>query len=173
MVTSEASQWRYLQNACGKSGLQALEIDGVAPLITGYANDLLTSTFGPNFSVRLITQDPETGKEVLDIVVIRGDGSETSLENLSGGEKVWVLKSLRLAITLVSKQKSGRDFKTIFCDEEDGALDVEKAQAFVGLYKSILHVGGFNACFYISHNPDVVGMADHQILFSKEGILVK
>lgn len=173
IATSESAQWRYLQNACGKSGLQALEIDGVAPLITGYANDLLTSTFGPNFSVRLITQDPETGKEVLDIVVIRGDGSETSLENLSGGEKVWVLKSLRLAMTLVSKQKSGRDFKTIFCDEEDGALDVEKAQAFVGLYKSILHVGGFNACFYISHNPDVVGMADHQILFSKEGILVK
>ncbi len=172
-VTSESAQWRYLQNACGKSGLQALEIDGVAPLITGYANDLLTSTFGPNFSVRLITQDQETGKEVLDIVVIRGDGSETSLENLSGGEKVWVLKSLRLAMTLVSKQKSGRDFQTILADEEDGPLDSEKSQSFIGLYKSILHVGGFNACFYISHNPDVVGMADHQILFSKEGILVK
>lgn len=171
-VTAESSQWRYLQNACGKSGLQALEIDGVAPLITGYANDLLTSTFGPNFSVRLITQDPETGKEILDIVVIRGDGSETSLENLSGGEKVWVLKSLRLAMTLVSKQKSGRDFKTILADEEDGPLDVEKAQSFVGLYKAILGVGGFNSCFYISHNPEVVGMADHQVLFSREGIRV-
>lgn len=171
-VTAEAAQWRYLQNACGKSGLQALEIDGVAPLITGYANNLLTSTFGPNFSVRLITQDPETGKEILDIVVIRGDGSETSLENLSGGEKVWVLKSLRLAMTLVSKQKSGRNFQTILADEEDGPLDVEKAQSFVGLYKAILDVGGFNSCFYISHNPEVVGMADHRIQFSHEGIQV-
>lgn len=171
-VTAEASQWRYLQNACGKSGLQALEIDGVAPLITGYANDLLTSTFGPNFSVRLITQDPETGKEVLDIVVIRGDGSETSLENLSGGEKVWVLKSLRLAMTLVSKQKSGRDFGTIFCDEEDGALDTEKSQSFIGLYRAIMGVGGFSTCCYISHNNDVISMADHTIQFSREGIRV-
>ncbi len=172
-VTSESAQWLYLQNACGKGGLQALEIDGVAPLITGYANDLLTSSFGPNFSVRLDTQDPETGKEILDIVVIRGDGSETRLENLSGGEKVWVLKSLRLAMTLVSKQKSSRNFQTILCDEEDGPLDSEKAQSFVGLYKSILEVGGFDSCFYISHNPEVVGMADHRIVFSNAGIYVE
>ncbi|WP_022667895.1 AAA family ATPase [Desulfospira joergensenii] len=171
-VTVESSQWLYLQNACGKSGLQALEIDGVAPLITGYANDLLTSSFGPNFSVRLITQDPETGKEVLDIVVIRGDGSETSLENLSGGEKVWILKSQRLAMTLVSKEKSGLNFQTILCDEEDGPLDSEKAMSFVGLYKAILEVGGFNDCFFISHNPDVVAMADHWINFSENGILI-
>jgi len=172
-VTAESSQWLYLQNACGKGGLQALEIDGVAPLVTGYANDLLTSTFGPNFSVRLITQDPETGKEILDIVVIRGDGSETRLENLSGGEKVWVLKSLRLAMTLVSKQKSGRNFQTILCDEEDGPLDTEKARSFVGLYRSILEVGKFDTCFYISHNPEVVAMADHRILFSGEGVQVE
>lgn len=172
-ITVESAQWLYVQLSCGKTGLQALEIDGVAPLITGYANDLLTSTFGPNFSVRLVTQDPETGKEILDIVVIRGDGSETHLENLSGGEKVWVLKSLRLAMTLVSKQKSERNFQTILCDEEDGPLDAEKAQSFVGLYKSILDVGGFDSCFYISHNPEVVGMADHRVSFSREGIRVE
>lgn len=171
-LTAEASQWLYLQNACGKTGLQALEIDGVAPLITGYANDLLSSSFGPNFSVNLITQDPETGREVLDIIVIRGDGSETRLENLSGGEKVWVLKSLRLAMTLISKEKSGRNFQTILADEEDGPLDAEKAQSFVGLYKAILEVGGFESCFYISHNPDVVGMADHRIEFSEGGVQI-
>jgi DNA repair exonuclease SbcCD ATPase subunit len=171
-IAEEASQWEYLKHACGKTGLQALEIDGVAPLITGYANDLLTSSFGPNFSVKLITQDPETGKEVIDIIVIRGDGSETKLENLSGGEKVWVLKALRLAMTLVSKEKSGRNFKTILCDEEDGPLDTEKAVSFAGLYKSILEVGGFDSCFYISHNQDVIGMADHRIEFSRGGISI-
>ena len=168
----DISDWTYLRNACGKNGLQALEIDGVAPMITGYANDLLAKSFGPNFTVKLVTQDPETGKEVLDIVVIREDGAETLLENLSGGEKVWILKALRLAMTLVSKEKSGRDFQTFFADEEDGALDGEKALNFIGLYRSLMSTGDFNTCFYISHNPEVVAMADHQIRFSREGIEV-
>lgn len=169
-ITHEKSEWDYLRNACGKSGLQALEIDGVAPLITGYANDLLSQSFGPNFSVKLVTQDEETGKEVLDIVVIRGDGSESLLENLSGGEKVWILKALRLAMTMVSKEKSGRNFTSFFADEEDGALDGEKALNFVGLYRSLMAEGGFDSCFYISHNPAVVGMADHRLEFSRGGI---
>lgn len=171
-VKKESSQWVYLQNACGKNGLQALEIDGVAPLVAGYGNDLLTSSFGPNFSVKIITQDPETGKETFDIMVIRSDGSETSFKKLSGGEKVWILKSIRLGMTLVSKEKSGRNFKTLLADEEDGPLDSEKAQSFIGLYRSILEVGGFDTCLYISHNPDVVGMADHLINFNGNGIEV-
>ncbi|MBI9092996.1 MAG: SMC family ATPase [Desulfobacterium sp.] len=171
-IKGEISQWDYLKLACSKTGLQALEIDGVAPLVTGYANDLLSQSFGPNFSVKLVTQDPETGKEVLDIIVIRGDGSETKLENLSGGEKVWILKALRLAMTLVSKEKSGRNFESFFADEEDGPLDGEKACNFIGLYRSMMNVGKFGDCFYISHNPDVVAMADHHIRFSGEGIKV-
>ncbi|WP_300456661.1 SMC family ATPase [Desulfobacula sp.] len=171
-LKKDMSEWTYLRNSCGKTGLQALEIDGVAPMVTGYANDLLSQSFGPNFSVKLVTQDPETGKEVLDIVVLRGDGSETLLENLSGGEKVWILKSIRLAMTLVSKEKSGRNFQSFFSDEEDGALDGEKALNFVGLYRSLMTTGGFDTCYYISHNPDVVAMADHQIRFSREGIKV-
>jgi exonuclease SbcC len=171
-ITKESSQWVYLQNACGKNGLQALEIDGVAPLVTGYGNDLLTSSFGPGFTVRIITQDPETGKETFDIIVIRSDGSEVSFKKLSGGEKVWILKAIRLGMTLVSKEKSGRNFETLLADEEDGPLDSEKAQSFIGLYKSILEVGGFNSCFYISHNPEVVSMADHRIEFTGNGIEV-
>ncbi len=172
-ITHEKSEWDYLRNACGKNGLQALEIDGVAPLITNYANELLSQSFGPNFSVKLVTQDEETGKEVLDIVVIRGDGSESLLENLSGGEKVWILKALRLAMTMVSKEKSGRNFTSFFADEEDGALDGEKALNFVGLYRSLMETGGFDSCYYISHNPGVVAMADHQLVFSKGGITIE
>ena len=171
-IRMEIHQWSYLRDACGKTGLQALEIDGVAPLVSGYANELLNQSFGPNFSVKLVTQNIDTGREVLDIVVIRGDGSETLLENLSGGEKVWILKALRLAMTLVSKEKSGRNFGSLFCDEEDGPLDSEKSQSFVGLYRSMMDVGKFKDCFYISHNPDVVAMADHLIQFSGSGIEV-
>ncbi|MCK9520745.1 MAG: hypothetical protein M0R74_17235 [Dehalococcoidia bacterium] len=171
-IQSEASEWRYLQGAFSANGLRALEIDSVAPAISGYANDLLSRAFGATFSVRFRTQD-DTGREVLDILVIRDDGDEVLLDNLSGGEKVWNLKALRLAMTLVSKQKSGMDFRTCLADEEDGALDVENAVNFVHLYKAFMGAGGFDDCYFISHKPDCVAMADHQILFNGRGVEIQ
>lgn len=171
-VIAESSEWAYLKNACGKDGLRALEIDSVAPVVTGYANDLLLSTFGPAYTVKFRTQDEETGREVLDILVIREDGSEVLLDNLSGGEKVWSLKALRLAMTLISKEKSGKAFGSVFCDEEDGALDTDNAQHFISLYRSFMASGGFDDCYFISHKPECVSMADHVIEFGNGGVKI-
>ena len=170
MYLNESSEWAYLKNACSKDGLRALEIDSVAPVVTGYANDLLISTFGPSSTIRFKTQDEETLREVLDILVIREDGTEVLLDDLSGGEKVYNLKALRLAMTLVSKEKSGMNFLCAMADEEDGALDVENAINFVGLYRSFMKSGQFDTCFYISHKPDCVAMADHVINLNGNGI---
>ncbi len=164
-ISGSAAEWSYIQNACGKDGLRALEIDSVSPLITRYSNDLLSSTFGSDFSIKFQTQD-EQGREALDIIVIREDGSETFLENLSGGQKIWNLKALRLALTLVSKEKSGRNFLTALCDEEDGSLDVSNAVNFIDLYRAFMASGGFESCFYISHKPECVAMADRRIVFN-------
>ena len=167
----QAGQWSYLEEACSKDGLRALEIEGVAPVITGHANDMLSGTFGPNNSVRFETQD-ENGKEVLDIVVIGDDGSETLLTNLSGGERVWILKALRLAQTLISQEKSGRHFETALMDEEDGALSNENAIRFIGLYRKLMEIAKMNACYYISHRPDAIHLADHRIKFKEGGLQV-
>ena len=161
----EYSEWDYLRLACSKTGLQALEIDGAAPLIVREANSLLEQAFGLDSQIRIVTQDPESGREVFWIKVIREDGSEDDFGNLSGGQKVWIAKALSLGMTLVSKRKSGRDFMTLFADEEDGALDSEKALEFVQLYRSMMSTGDFETCFFISHNPEVVAMADHEIKF--------
>jgi exonuclease SbcC len=165
------SRWIYIRDACSKDGLRALEIEGVAPVITGYANDMLTGTFGPNHTVRFETQD-EDGKEILDIVVISGDGSETLLSNLSGGERVWILKSLRLAQTLISQQKSGRHFDTALMDEEDGALSNRNAIRFISLYGTLMEMAKMDACYFISHRADAISMADHRIEFKEGGISV-
>jgi len=170
-VTAEVSEWSYLKTACGKKGLQALEIDAVSPTIEAYANDLLISTFGPGNTIRFETQDPD-GKEVLNIVVMDPDGSETLLENKSGGEAVWILKALRLALTLLSKEKSGRDFETVLMDEEDGALSPANAVKFIGLYRSMMDIGGFDDCFYISHKQEAVGLANHRLIFGDNGIQI-
>lgn len=163
-ITREISEWTYLRNSCSKNGLQALEIDGAAPLITSFANDLLAQAFGPLFTVRLRTQDDE-GREVLDIVVIMEDGSEILLDNLSGGQKIWVLMALRLAMTLLSKEKSGRNFETAFFDELDGPLDPENSLNFIGMYQAFMKTGGFKMVPFISHKPDCRSMADNVLQF--------
>jgi DNA repair exonuclease SbcCD ATPase subunit len=120
-------------------------------------------------TIRFETQDDE-GKEVLNIVVMDPDGSETMLENKSGGEAVWILKSLRLALTLLSKEKSGRNFQTVLMDEEDGALSPANAVKFIGLYRSMMDIGGFDTCHYISHKQEAIGLANHRMIFTEKGV---
>ncbi|MFA5322557.1 MAG: SMC family ATPase [Smithella sp.] len=163
-VQADIADWTYIRNACGKNGLQALEIDGAAPLITGYANDLLSKAFGSLYTVKFRTQDDE-GKECLDIIVITEDGTEVLLDNLSGGQKVWSLMALRLAMTLLSKEKSGRNFQTAFFDEMDGALDSDNAVNFIELYKSFMNIGHFETIPFISHKQECRSMADHVLMF--------
>ena len=142
-INNEAREWAYLRNACSKDGFRALEIDSVAPAIAASANDLLHSAFGSGTSIEIITQDPETGKEILDIMVHTADGDCTEITLFSGGEKVWLLKACRLALTMISKERSGRIIQTCFADEEDGALDPDKAMQFVNLYRSFYRTGRF------------------------------
>lgn len=170
-IDTEISEWNYLQYACSKKGLQILEIDGVTPLIVRDANEILHSSFGGEFTLKIVTKDEETGAEVFQIWVIKNDGSEVLIENLSGGQKVWCLKALRLAMTLISKEKSHKSLQTAFADEEDGALDEEKAARFIRLYRAFMTEGGFDTCLFISHRPDVIAMADHRLQFTEAGIM--
>jgi len=170
-IQAQVSEWTYMRNALSKDGIRALEIDSVAPSISAYANQILYNTFGPAYSVKLRTQDDE-GREVLDILAIEESGKETLLEDLSGGEKCWSLKALRLAMTLIAKQKSGRSLESCFADEEDGALDAENAQNFIRLYQSFMEAGGFDSCFFISHRPECVAMANRILEFGEGGISV-
>ena len=161
-LSKSVSEWTFLKNACGANGLRALEIESVAPEITHDANSLLEKAFGSWAMVDFKTLSDE-GKEVLEPRVIDQDGDSVLIGNRSGGQQVWALKALRLAMTMVSKKRSGKNFKTLFCDEDDAGLDVETAQNFTKLYRAIMGTAGFKKCFYISHKPDCVAIADSVI----------
>jgi DNA repair exonuclease SbcCD ATPase subunit len=169
VLLTEAAQWTYARNGCSKTGLQALELAAVAPSISNYANNLLLSTFGPGNTLKVATLD-DTGKEVLDFVVTLEDGEEVLLDLFSGGEQVWLHKAARLALTMVSKEKSGRAFNSCMLDEEDGALDEHSAQDFISLYRQFMIQGGFKTNFFISHKPVCVAMADRVIEFTGHGV---
>jgi len=170
-IRKTRSEWSYLKDACAKDGIRQLEIDAVVPRINLYANELLrVGQF--NDMVKLITQDPE-GREVLDLLTIDQDGDEVLLSNRSGGEKVWPLKTIRLAMARLNNEKSGRDFRTLLADEEDSPLSVENALRFVSLYRSIITphaetgVSTFDDAYFITHKPECASLADHLLTFKK------
>jgi len=168
-ISEHQSGWSYLQAKCGKNGLQALEINSVAPSITHDANRLLEQAFGAWAMVDIQTLDDD-GKEVLRPQVIDADGDKVLVANRSGGQQVYALKALRLAMTKVSKEKSGRQYLTAYADEDDAGLDIETAKNFTKLYRAFLNEGGFNKVFFVSHKRECVELADHVVRLGKGGI---
>lgn len=170
-ITGQMGLWLYCQHGCGKDGLRALEIDSVVPNIVHETNDLLSSSnFG---TIKIITQDPDTGKEIFKIIVINDSGKEVPLDLRSGGEKIWPVQALRLGMTLIYKRKSNKIYKTVFNDELDGSMDPKNAKRFISLYPRFMKTGGFDTCFYISHKKECVDMADHSLVFADGGITVE
>jgi DNA repair exonuclease SbcCD ATPase subunit len=172
MLSAHQRDWSSLQSLCGPDKIQALEIDAAAPIVTQTANDLLRSCFGDQFSIRF--QTVKDGKEVFDILVYdQTVGEEKNLKDISGGEEVWILKALRLALVLLTKEKSGRVYLTLYGDEEDGKLALENRLAYLEMYRRMLNLGNFQTCFLVSHTPELIEACDHKMYFRRGAIDIR
>jgi exonuclease SbcC len=170
-LNDEISQWSTLEKAFGNDGIIALELDDAGPQISAIANELL-QVFGGRFSVRIDTQSAKAAggmKEVFDITVFDNQTNEQkSIKRLSGGEKTWIEDAVTKAICIYNKSASGRQFKSIFTDEKDGALDAEKKKEFWAMKRRVLELGGYDREFAITQSPELMDMADSVIKLSKE-----
>ena len=92
-------------------------------------------------------------------------GKQANYLLMSSGQKALVLHALRWAITLYAKERSDRDFRSVYCDEVDGKLDPETRHEFVTMNRDVMKIGGFDAMFLVSHSDEVVSGADHLIRF--------
>jgi len=171
----EISEWRFLQRACGKDGIQALELDAAGPGVSEIATQIL-QRFGKDWYLQLVTQrekaDRSGKKEVFDIVITSADGVKR-YDDLSGGEKVWVEESLRKAVAIFLFQRSGSAsrYQTLFQDEVDGALDPERAQAFLETTREAHRLTGAHHTILVSQRPDFHEQIDQKIVLNPgEGV---
>lgn len=164
LLVKDVASWRYLQIACGKTGLPNLRIDGAAPRIVYNANRLLLQAYGALYSIRLETQNEE-GREDLKVKIIMENGGEVYLDDISGGQRTWCVQALWLAMSLLNQEKSGKHF-TYFCaDENDGALDAANAENFTALYLPFMLDGRLDDLVFISHKAACRAMADNILVF--------
>jgi len=148
-------EWQYLHRACGPDGIQALELDAMGPGIADVANSILESAYGARFQIEFRTTriggSGSKTKQIEDFQIVvhdSKDGSEQLLETLSGGESVWVKRSIYDAFGIIRARKTGTKFLTVMQDEADGALDpdarmnyfrmLEKAHQEAGRFHTIV-----------------------------------
>jgi exonuclease SbcC len=163
-VEDELANWTLLARCMSNDGLIALAIDDAGPALSSLANDLLLACYGPRFTVAIHTL-LETSKgdqrEGFDIVVHDGaTGEAKSVSLMSGGEKTWIEASLTRAVALYLAKHTERRYTTLFTDEADGALDIERKRMFMVMKREVLRLGGYEREYFISQTPELTAMAD-------------
>lgn len=160
-------EWTTLEQALGKDGVQALEIDAAGPAVAGLANELLESCYGPRFSISFETLREKKSKageytESFDILVY-DEGEVRPIEGLSGGEKVIVGEAVGLALALFNSKRSGIRWETLWRDETAGALDPANAARYVDMLRRARELGGFHQVIFVSHQEQVWERADSRV----------
>lgn len=157
--------WALLERSLGPNHLQALEIDAAGPEVSAIVNDLLEATYGPRFSVELVTLQEASGgrvqKEIFDLRVFDAlRGTPRPLAAFSGGEKVVIDEAVKLGLAVFNARRSGQQFGSIFRDECDGALSEENALLYPAMLRRARELGGIHHLFFVSHRTPVWEQAD-------------
>lgn len=164
----DADEWTWLQRACGPDGIQALELDALAPSIEEVANRLLQAAYGSRFSIRFeTTRLDATGKKQLeDFLILIADsehGDEQELSTLSGGEAVWIKRALYDSFGIIRARNTGLKFLTVMQDESDGALDPEHREQYARMLEAAHAESGRHHTIMITHSAEVQEMLGQRI----------
>ena len=165
-VEDEGLAWQTLAKALGRDGLQRLELDGAAPVVSDLTNDLLSVGFGTRYQVSLVTEVPTADrkdmKERVAMMVLDQEhgGAERDLGDLSGGERVIVEEAIRAALSIYVNMRSRIRFKTLWRDECSGALSPENVPKYAAMLRRMLQLSGADQCLFVCHQPELADMAD-------------
>jgi exonuclease SbcC len=171
---AEARDWQYLQRACGPDGIQALELDALAPSIAQVANRLLAAAYDSRFRIEFrTTRIGGSGSRVKQMetfeVYIHDTeaGTEQELKTLSGGESVWIKKAIYDAFGIIRAQNTGTKFTTAFFDEADGALDPEARERYFRMLEAAHAESGRRHTIVITHSREIQEMIEQRIVMDE------
>lgn len=170
-ISAEISKWVLLTKALGTDGIVAMQIDDAGPAIAGITNTLLQDCYGGRFQITLVTQaQTATGimKEAFLIQVEDTHRGEIKLlDDMSGGEKVWINECLVRGIALYIAQAADARYETLFSDESDGALDPERKRQYMEMQRAVVERGGYSREYIITQTPELLNLCDAVIDVSK------
>ena len=158
-LQAQVAEWRLLELAFSDKGVQALELDAVAPSIAAIANGLLRDAFGTRYQIEFnTTRMGGTGarqRQIEDFLINILDsetGDTQELSTLSGGETVWIRRALYDAFGIIRARNTRLQFLTVFQDEADGALDPAARLTYLRMLESAHRQAGRRHTLIITHS---------------------
>jgi exonuclease SbcC len=173
----EGQEWELISRAFGRDGIQALELDALAPGISETANRILESAYGDRFKIAIeTTRIGGAGKKVKQIedfvikVIDAEDGEAVNLEDKSGGEAVWIKRAIYDAFAVIRKRNTAFAFLTCFQDETDGALDAAAKTAYCRMLEASHAESHLRHTIIITHSNEVKAMIEQKIEMETLGV---
>jgi exonuclease SbcC len=167
---AEGAEWDLITRGFGRDGIQALELDALAPGIAETANRILASAYGERFRIEIrTTRIGGAGKRTRQIedfliyVIDAADGEAVLLDDKSGGESVWIKRAIYDAFAVIRKRNTGFAFLTCFQDEADGALDSAAKTAYCRMLEAAHAESGLRHTVIITHSEEVKAMIPQKI----------
>jgi exonuclease SbcC len=166
----EGQEWELIARAFGRDGIQALELDALAPGISETANRILESAYGDRFRIEIrTTRIGGAGKKTKQIedfliyVIDSEDGEAVLLDDKSGGEAVWIKRAIYDAFAVIRKRNTAFAFLTCFQDETDGALDAAAKTAYCRMLEAAHAESHLQHTIIITHSNEVKAMIEQKI----------
>jgi exonuclease SbcC len=163
----DCADWQFLERATGPNGIQALELDALAPSIANVTNRLLSEAYGSRYQIEFrttrIAGKGSKVKQVEDFEICILDtesGEEQEIATLSGGEAVWIRKALYDGFGIIRAQNTGVRFQTVFLDEADGALDPEARMLYLRMLEAAHRESGRYQTILITHSIELQAMVE-------------
>ena len=140
LATAEKETVLYttVKEILGKKGVPALLIDAAVVDMEAAANEFLDRLL-PGFYLNIVTtQHTQTGKEVETLDFEISDGSVVrAIESFSGGERMLLNFTLRLAIAEAVAVRASKGIDFLVLDEIFGSLDESNRQAVASILKEL------------------------------------
>jgi len=158
-LADQLNAWSVVKAACEKEGIPALLLDASGGQISDIANDLLANTFGKDLQIRFdTTRESRDGKKTVEdfgIAVVTAEG-EKMIDDLSGGEQVWIDTAIAEALGLFQSKNADRQFDTTIRDESDDGLDPDAKTAYLELIRTASREGKRHRTILITHTPKII-----------------
>ncbi len=166
-LESDQADWTHLSQMLGAFQFYLIETSAVE--MTEFANELLKGYDVP-WTIEIATSTKTAdGKKDKDgfFVFVNTPTGQRELGDLSGGQAVWVDTILQHAVAFAQQRLSGKKLLTKILDEADGALDEERAIAYLNAIQAAHQQTGMHHTILISHRPEIQNMINQRIHFKR------
>lgn len=168
-LNQDFSEYQIIEKAFSADGIQALELEALAPDIADMTNSILQKSYGDKFKVSFQTLKQATdGHYMEDFSILVEDtknGIQRPLEWLSGGESVWIKESLYHAFSVIRTKSTNFSINTKFLDESDGTLDSEARLKYLKMIETSHKESGSKYTILITHSQELKDIIEQQINF--------